>query len=129
MFTTTKINKVLRKYTVDFYNTTNYSVYYNNVAFIKTTKGGDKVRYTEILKANIMASDLSLSQIARRLEKNGINIDKSYLSKLQNGKIPPAGERINDAIAEVLGIDKLELKVAAYREKIPKDVLEKLLIS
>lgn len=87
------------------------------------------MRYTEILKANIMASDLSLSQIARRLEKNGINIDKSYLSKLQNGKIPPAGERINDAIAEVLGIDKLELKVAAYREKIPPDVLEKLLIS
>ena len=87
------------------------------------------MRYTEILKANIMASDLSLSQIARRLEKKGINIDKSYLSKLQNGKIPPAGERINDAIAEVLGIDKLELKVAAYREKIPKDVLEKLLIS
>ena len=76
-----------------------------------------------------MASGLSLSQIARRLEKNGINIDKSYLSKLQNGKITPAGERINDAIAEVLGIDKLELKVAAYREKIPKDVLEKLLIS
>jgi len=87
------------------------------------------VKYTEILKANIMASDLSLAQIARRLEKNGINIDKSYLSKLQNGKIPPAGERINDAIAEVLGIDKLELKVAAYREKIPQDVLEKLLIS
>lgn len=84
--------------------------------------------YIEILRKSINASDLSLSQIARRLEKKGVNIDKSYLSKLQNGKIAPAGEKINDAIAEVLGIDKLELKVAAYREKIPQDVLEKLIL-
>lgn len=126
--TTTNINKVLFKYTVDFLNTTKYSVIYNNVVFEKTTKGGETVSYTEILQKSINASDLSLSQIARRLEKKGVSIDKSYLSKLQNGKIAPAGERINDAIAEVLGIDKLELKVAAYREKIPQDVLEKLIL-
>lgn len=126
--TTTNINKVLFKYTVDFLNTTEYSVKYNNVVFKKTTKGGDTVSYIEILRKSINASDLSLSQIARRLEKKGVNIDKSYLSKLQNGKIAPAGEKINDAIAEVLGIDKLELKVAAYREKIPQDVLEKLIL-
>ncbi|WP_342556645.1 XRE family transcriptional regulator [Lysinibacillus sp. FSL P4-0201] len=86
------------------------------------------MKYSDILRKSIIESDLSLAQITRRLEKKGVNIDKSYLSKLQNGKINPAGERINDAISEVLGIDKLELKVAAYREKIPKDVLEKLIL-
>ncbi|MER2107439.1 MAG: hypothetical protein ABS949_10920 [Solibacillus sp.] len=54
-------------------------------------------------------------------------MDKSYLSKLQNNKIPPASDKVNEAIANLLCIDPLELKAAAYVEKIPNDVLEKIL--
>jgi len=86
-----------------------------------------KVKYSELIRKAIELSDLSLSQICRRLRVFGVNIDKAYLSKLQNNKIPPAGDRINDAIAELLSIDPLELKTAAYLEKIPNDVLEKIL--
>jgi transcriptional regulator with XRE-family HTH domain len=82
--------------------------------------------YSTILQLAIKEADLSLSQISRRLKKNGVNADKSYLSKLQTGKMAPASDKMNEALAEVLSIDLLELKAAAYREKIPEDVLEKL---
>ncbi|WP_312145551.1 XRE family transcriptional regulator [Lysinibacillus capsici] len=85
--------------------------------------------YSELLKSAINNSRLSLNEISQELKESGFSADKTYLSKLQNGRIPPASNKLNEALAKILHIDALELKVAAYREKIPQDVLEKLLIS
>lgn len=82
--------------------------------------------YSTILKNAISKIDLSLTQICNRLESYGLKTNKAHLSKLQNGKLPPAGDRLNEALAIVLGIDPVVLKTAAYKEKIPADVLEKL---
>jgi transcriptional regulator with XRE-family HTH domain len=82
------------------------------------------MNYSELLKESITAVDLSLSQICRRLKAHGLNTNKTHLSKLQNGKLPPAGDKLNEALAKVLEIDPLDLKAAAYSEKIPADVLE-----
>lgn len=79
-----------------------------------------------MLKKAIVEADLSLSQICRRLQQYGFNTDKAYLSRLQNGKISPASDDLNEAIAKVLGLDVIELKAAAYREKIPPEVLKRL---
>lgn len=84
------------------------------------------MNYKELLGQAIDQSDLSLSKISMELNKLGFKSDKSYLSKLQNGKLPPAGDKFNEALAKVLGIDAIKLKTAAYREKIPEEVLEKL---
>ncbi|RJX40961.1 hypothetical protein D3P09_02785 [Paenibacillus pinisoli] len=40
-----------------------------------------------------------------------------------NGKASPASDNVNNALAKVLGINSIELKKAAYREKIPVDLL------
>ncbi len=45
---------------------------------------------------------------------------------MQNGRIPPAGDELNDAISKVIGINAIKLKVAAYRERIPNDILKEL---
>jgi transcriptional regulator with XRE-family HTH domain len=79
-----------------------------------------------LLKKSIAAADLSLSQICRRLKIHGLNTNKTHLSKLQNGKLPPAGDKLNEALAQVLEIDPIDLKTAAYKEKIPPEILEKL---
>jgi transcriptional regulator with XRE-family HTH domain len=82
--------------------------------------------YSENLKAAILNAGLSLDQICWRLSKIGFKTHKGYLSKLQNGKVSPAGDRLNECLALILGVDPLELKAAAYREKIPNEVLQKL---
>lgn len=83
--------------------------------------------YVEILSAAINESGLKLFKVAEIVEKHtGNRPTIEYLSRLKNGKNPPGGDELNDALAKVLGIDPLELKVAAYREKIPEDVLERI---
>jgi hypothetical protein len=85
------------------------------------------VNYAGILSKAIDESGLKLGKIAELVGGiTGNKPAKHYLSRLQNGKTPPASDRMNDALAEVLSIDPLELKAAAYCEKIPDDVLEKL---
>jgi transcriptional regulator with XRE-family HTH domain len=86
----------------------------------------NEINYSMLLRKAISKSDLSLSQISRRLEVEGINATKTYLSKLQSGKKPPASDKLNDALALVLGIDPLTLRVSAYKEKIPQEVIEHL---
>lgn len=84
------------------------------------------MNYSQMLRKAINNSNMSLSEIAAELRKHDLRTTKFHLSKLQNGKLPPAGDKLNDAIAKVLGIDPIEFKAAAYREKISPDVLEKL---
>jgi repressor LexA len=84
------------------------------------------MKYSEILAEMIQKNKLSLSDIAKKLENYDVSIDRGYLSKLRSGVKPPASDRINDALARVLDIDPIELKIAAYKEKIPSDVLERL---
>ncbi|WP_028590313.1 helix-turn-helix domain-containing protein [Paenibacillus massiliensis] len=84
------------------------------------------MKYSTLLKHSIEKKSLSLGEVAERLKLIGQRTNKAYISKLQNGKIPPAGDKLNDALAEVLEIDPVELKAAAYLEKIPPDVLKRM---
>lgn len=85
------------------------------------------MNYATILKKAIQDSGLKLNKIKDLVqEKHDLNPSIFYLSRLQNGRVTPAGDRLNRALASVLGIDPLDLQVAAYREKIPKQVLERL---
>ncbi|UFU00333.1 hypothetical protein KO561_05120 [Radiobacillus kanasensis] len=80
------------------------------------------MNYSELLRSFISSSGLSLSKISLLLKERGFSTDKGYLSKLQNGKIPPAGEELNRAIAEITGGDPEELITVAYLEKAPDNI-------
>jgi transcriptional regulator with XRE-family HTH domain len=85
------------------------------------------MKYSEILSNAISESGLKLDKIAEMVGGlTGSMTTKNYLSRLQNGKTPPAGDKLNEALAQILEIDPLDLKTAAYQEKIPADVLEKI---
>ncbi|MED4353631.1 helix-turn-helix transcriptional regulator [Schinkia azotoformans] len=86
-----------------------------------------KKSYSELLTEYIENSGLSYAEIVLRVSKKGINIHKSYISKLKNGTKPPATDDLNRAIAEVTGGDPEELIVAAYLEKAPEEVKDRLL--
>lgn len=84
------------------------------------------MKYSDLLRSAIERADLTLPQICRRVALLGQNINKSYLSKLQTGHAQPARDAINESLAEVLAIDPLDLRTAAYLERIPSDVVERI---
>jgi repressor LexA len=59
------------------------------------------------------------------MKKKGFSTNKAYISKLQNGKIPAAGEDINRALAEVTKGDPVALIQEAYIEKAPLEIKSK----
>jgi transcriptional regulator with XRE-family HTH domain len=85
------------------------------------------MQYHDYLKESIEASGLSLGKVSDELKKLGNLTNKSYISKLQNGKIPPSGEEINKALAKVLNCDYDQLAWLAYVEKAPDNIKQKLL--
>ncbi len=82
--------------------------------------------YKDLLSRYIANSRLTLSQIEQRMRNKGFSTNKAYISKLQNGKLPPAGEDITRALAEVTNGDPEPLIMAGYIEKAPEEV-QKLL--
>ncbi|OME23386.1 hypothetical protein [Paenibacillus odorifer] len=87
--------------------------------------------YKKILSRSIKESGWSMREIARRCTNKGVNLSQGYLSKLINEDIPPASDKINLVLGEVLSpvtsIEFDELYIEAYKDRIPKRVLDKLL--
>lgn len=80
--------------------------------------------YSTILKEGISAVSISLTQVCLQLKRKNISLDKAILSKMQNGKFPPAKDQVNIALAEILGIDQTQLRLAAVKESIPKELIQ-----
>lgn len=80
------------------------------------------MEYKELLKKYILESGMSLREIEEEMKQRGFSSDKAYISKLQNGKLPPAGEDITRALAEVTSGDPEALLLAGYIEKAPNEL-------
>ncbi|ETT45251.1 hypothetical protein C162_21983 [Paenibacillus sp. FSL R7-269] len=80
------------------------------------------MEYKELLKSYIDKSGLSLREIEEQMRIKGFSTNKAYISKLQNGVHPPAGEDITRALAEVTGGDIDALLLAGYIEKAPDEI-------
>lgn len=84
------------------------------------------LEYAELIRDYIKKSFLTLDQISEKIEGKGLTASKQYLSKLQNGKTPPASEKMNRAIAEITGGDPEQLVLAAYIDKAPDEIKGKV---
>lgn len=82
------------------------------------------MRYHTLLRKGIENKGLSLTQLTFRLAKKNICLDKSVISKMQNGKLPPARDEINIALAEILDLDVTQFRLAAAKEVLPKSLFE-----
>ncbi|MBI2849388.1 MAG: helix-turn-helix domain-containing protein [Chloroflexi bacterium] len=71
--------------------------------------------FGERLRQLRKASGMSQRELAEKVE-----IDFTYLSKIETGRMPPPSEKTILALAEVLGADADELLVLAHR--IPSDL-------
>jgi transcriptional regulator with XRE-family HTH domain len=82
--------------------------------------------YATMIRKGIKRSGMSQIEIFLKAREEGVNLSATYLSKLQTGKTGPASDRINQFLAEMLGLDKKELLIEAYKLKVPNDVLSEL---
>ncbi|WP_379136068.1 hypothetical protein [Paenibacillus sp. sgz500958] len=80
------------------------------------------MNYAELLKSFINRSKLTLDDISLELEKRGLSASKQYLSRLQNGKNPPASDALNRALAEITGGEIESLLLAGHIEKAPDEI-------
>lgn len=89
------------------------------------------MRYHELLSKGLERARFEKGwkdyQVIEKLEELGVKITASYLSKLKSGKMPPSpNDELNRLLADLLGIDEDVLLIAAYEERVPKTVLQKL---
>lgn len=82
------------------------------------------MRYSELIEKGINDNKLSLSQVCMKLAKSDIWLDRATLSKLKNGKLPPAKDKVNIALASALGIDASSFRIAAAKELIDPELFE-----
>lgn len=79
--------------------------------------------YTQLLKHHIDLSGMSLREIVDKMEAKGVKRDRSYISMLKSRRAKRvASDEVNRALAEVLGINPLALRIAAVKEKISPDL-------
>lgn len=86
------------------------------------------MKYHELLSQYIEKSGLSLGEISLKLSNRGIDISRSYVSKLKTGSKPPASDELNKALSEVTGGDPVKLIIAGYLEKAPDEFIESMKI-
>lgn len=82
------------------------------------------MNYAELIDQGIREAKLSNSKIVLKLHEKGINVDRTLISKLRNGKYTSTKIEFNLALAEILKIDPDILKVAALKEKMPAETVE-----
>lgn len=64
------------------------------------------------------------ARLTQRELAEKVNVNFSYLSKIENGVLPPPSERVISQLAEILNADKDELLILAG--KIPADIAQML---
>lgn len=80
--------------------------------------------YQQLLSDLIHKSGKTLIEISKELQDLGFTTGRSYLGRLRNGKVPPASEELNIALAKVLNADPEQLLLASYLEKAPDTIKE-----
>lgn len=85
------------------------------------------LKYSDLLNQYIEQSGLTLGEIAKKVNAQGVKIERSYISMLKNNKTKnPASEEVNRALAEATGGDPDRLVFASYIDKAP-DSMKKTL--
>lgn len=79
-------------------------------------------QYKNLLSYHVKKSGLTLRQIAQQCKDRGQQIAPSYISKLQNGHLPPPSETVSRVLADVLGGNSDAFVYSGYIEKAPSAI-------
>lgn len=80
--------------------------------------------YNKILKQYAVESGYNSTEIIEKCRENNMKIDKSYYSKILNGKLPAPSEEYSRTFAKIFEKDERVLILEGYLDKAPKEVTE-----
>lgn len=96
----------------------------NNKYMLNYIRGDIKMPYYKVLNNVIASTDYTAQQIIDECKKEGLKIDKAYMSKLRNNKVPPPSEEVSRTISKVCNVDERLLVLEGYIDKAPKEIKE-----
>lgn len=76
------------------------------------------MKYSDVLKNYLKKSGLTLDQISEKLKEYNLSATPHYLSRLQNGRVPPASDELNRALAEITEGELNKLVIAAQMDRL-----------
>lgn len=80
--------------------------------------------YAKLLRRLISDTNYTNAEILRKCEEENVHIDKTYFSKIINGRVEPPDETKSRAIAKVIGVDERKLIIEGYIDKAPNEIKE-----
>lgn len=80
--------------------------------------------YSKLLKKIIAESGLTSKEVINKCHESGRKIDKAYLSKLLNNKVPAPSEDLSRMIANICNADERRLVLEGYIDKAPNEIKE-----
>lgn len=80
--------------------------------------------YADIIRMGMELQGISQAEVCRRLAKEGVTIDRSYLSKILSGHNVSINDSINIGLSKVLGINPDRLRTAAIKERFSPELIE-----
>lgn len=80
--------------------------------------------YSKLLMKVIAESGYTSKEIVEQCNDRGKKIDRAYLSKLLNNKVPAPSEEVSRIIANICNIDERLLVLEGYIDKAPKEIKE-----
>jgi hypothetical protein len=80
--------------------------------------------YGELLKKEIARVGISNKELSDKCIALNESVTPAYISKLVNGKMQPPSDKKSDILAKVLGINPDVLKLEAYLDKAPKQIID-----
>lgn len=80
--------------------------------------------YYKLLNNIIASTNYTAQQIINECNKEGLKINKAYMSKLRNNKVPAPSENVSRTIAKICNVDERLLVLEGYIDKAPKEIKE-----
>ena len=87
-------------------------------------RGEIKMPYHKLLNNLIASTNYTAQEIINKCAEKGIKMDKAYMSKLRNNKVPPPSEDVSRVISKVCDVDERFLVLEGYIDKAPKEIKE-----
>ena len=84
--------------------------------------------YNKLLRNIISNTNYTQEEISRKCSELGIDISRSYITKLENANNKIPTEKVSKAIAQVCNIDERLLIIEGYLDKAPKEIRNAFLV-
>lgn len=82
--------------------------------------------FSKLLMRVVADSKKTSKQIIDECNERGRKVDKAYMSKLLNNKVPAPSEELARMLAQICNYDERKLVLESYIDKAPKEVYEAL---